>query len=375
MKSKALVLLLALFSAVGLMASDPGPGGPTSKGPILYGSTATLWPNFQDGTGVIDNGVGTVTSGNPSGYTVMPLVTTTYTLTITNIPGDIITSQVVVSVQTVVVAPISPATKIVSATRSCTFTSSVTGALDPSIDWSVDGILGGNSAVGTIVNGVYTAPATPGTHTITATSHANPAVYQNATANVVPLPTIDTALTATPSTILYGGTSVLSATFSNGTAQLVGGAINQAVTSPLSLTTPALIATTTYTLTVTNPAGDSVSGNVTVTVTDVTMTDLSPLTKNLSLTKTQQVNGGVVSNAVDPSVIWSVNGVDGGNAELGTINATGLYSAPAVMPSATLPATDNIITIRCRSAANPAVFKEMVITLYKLPTIQSFTVN
>jgi hypothetical protein len=370
MKRTFAALLLALMGAVsGMAGTDPGPGGPTSKS-ILYGGTATLWPNFQYGTGVIDNGVGTVVSG--SSYPVTPLVNTTYLLTVTNPASDVVTRTIQVNVATVTVAGVNPATKTISCTKTFSFSSSVAGAVDSTVDWSVDGIPGGNATVGTIsAAGLYTAPLTAGAHTITATSHAKSDVFQNAAVTVVDLPTIDTPLTATPNAINYGATSILSATFSHGTAVLNGGSVtNQSMTSPVNFTTPALNLTTSYTLTVTNAAGDTAVGNATVTVSSVSMTDAAPLTKNLSLTKTQQVTGGVVSNAADTSVIWSVNGVDGGNVANGTINATGLYSAPAVMPGG-----GNTITIRVRSAADPTVYKEMVITLFELPVINYFVVE
>ena len=144
------------------------------------------------------------------------------------------------------------------------------------------------------------------------------------------------------------------------------------VTSPVSFTTPALTDTTTYTLTLTNLAGDTVTTTVTVTVTAMTMSSVTAPKDKVSLTKTLQFSGGSVSNAVNTDVVWMVNGDTNGNAELGTISATGLYTAPATMPSMTPPATGGTVIIRCQSAANPAVFKEVTITLYALPTITSF---
>jgi hypothetical protein len=47
-----------------------------------------------------------------------------------------------------------------------------------------------------------------------------------------------------------------------------------------------------------------------------------------------------VTNTTDTAVIWSVNGVPGGNAALGTITSAGVYTAPADLPS---PATVQII--------------------------------
>lgn len=367
MKQRLAAVLIALACALNLMAADPGVGGPTTKS-ILYGGTATLWPDFQDGTGVIDHGVGPVTSGTP--YAVTPLVTTTYKLTITNPAGDTVTGDVDVTVATVSVTAVSPATKTLSTGKTFTFTSSVSGAVDSTVDWSVDGVPGGNSTVGVITAlGAYAAPGAPGLHSITATSHANNSVSQSAAVTVVALPSIEGALTATPNAIAYGGNTALSATFSNGTGVLTGGATNQSVNSPVSFSTPTLVASTSYTLTVTNAANDTVTSTTSVTVSDVTMTILSPATKNLSLTKTLQPTGGVVSGATHSGVIWSVNGVDSGNSTLGTISETGLYTAPDTMPGSAR------ITIRVRSVDNPAIYQELEVTLYKLPTIQSFTVN
>src|SRR5208282_6130655 len=63
---------------------------------------------------------------------------------------------------------------VVATTQSQQFTSTVSGASDPSVTWSVDSVADGNSTVGTISpTGLYTPPATAGTHTVTATSVAN----------------------------------------------------------------------------------------------------------------------------------------------------------------------------------------------------------
>jgi Abnormal spindle-like microcephaly-assoc'd, ASPM-SPD-2-Hydin len=56
------------------------------------------------------------------------------------------------------------------------FSATVSGSSSPAVTWSVDGIIGGNSTVGTISpTGLYTPPSTAGWHTIQATNVANPA--------------------------------------------------------------------------------------------------------------------------------------------------------------------------------------------------------
>ena len=64
-----------------------------------------------------------------------------------------------------------------------TFTATVTGSATTTVTWEVDMIQGGNSSVGTIsASGVYTPPASPGTHTVGARSVADSTV--GATASV-----------------------------------------------------------------------------------------------------------------------------------------------------------------------------------------------
>ena len=54
---------------------------------------------------------------------------------------------------------------------------------------------------------------------------------------------------------------------------------------------------------------------------------------------------------------WSVNGIAGGNATLGTIDANGNYSAPAVLP------TPNTITITAAETAKPSESASSAVTL------------
>src|SRR5262245_49953790 len=42
---------------------------------------------------------------------------------------------------------------------------------------------------------------------------------------------------------------------------------------------------------------------------------------------------GYVSGATRPGVTWTVNGIPGGDAAVGVIDGTGLYTAPATLPS------------------------------------------
>jgi len=67
----------------------------------------------------------------------------------------------------------------------------------------------------------------------------------------------------------------------------------------------------------------------------------------------------VVTNAVDTAVTWNVNGMAGGNlATIGSINAAGLYTAPAQVPS---PATVTITAVSQQD--NTTTSNSIVVTI------------
>jgi uncharacterized protein (DUF1800 family) len=71
---------------------------------------------------------------------------------------------------------------------------------------------------------------------------------------------------------------------------------------------------------------------------------------------TQAFTAAVTGNA-NTSVTWSVNAAAGGNSATGTIDATGLYTAPANLP------TPNTITVTATSAADTAKSGNGAVTL------------
>lgn len=68
------------------------------------------------------------------------------------------------------------------------------------------------------------------------------------------------------------------------------------------------------------------------------------------------------------TVVWSVNGVNGGNATHGTVSSNGLYSAPASAPA------DNVVTVRATSTAYPNISGAVSITIVQ-PTPWVWNVN
>jgi sugar lactone lactonase YvrE len=119
----------------------------------------------------------------------------------------------------VTVAP-SAATVVVNALQQ--FTATVTGNSNTNVNWQVNGVLGGNSTVGTIsTTGLFTAPATvptPPTVTIAAISQADNTTTGSAQATIVsPSTTNSVAVTPTPVDVSTSAAQPFSAT-DNGTA-------------------------------------------------------------------------------------------------------------------------------------------------------------
>ncbi len=83
---------------------------------------------------------------------------------------------------------------------------------------------------------------------------------------------------------------------------------------------------------------------------------VAPATAMVRAGATQVFTAAVTGNA-NTSVTWSVNAAAGGNAATGTIDATGLYTAPANLP------TPNTITVTATSAADTTKSGNGAVTL------------
>ncbi len=70
-----------------------------------------------------------------------------------------------------------------------------------------------------------------------------------------------------------------------------------------------------------------------------------------------------VANTTDAAVTWQVNGVPGGNATLGTITSSGVFTAPATMPSG---ASETITAV---SDADSTITANSVVTLAATPSV------
>ena len=93
---------------------------------------------------------------------------------------------------------------------------------------------------------------------------------------------------------------------------------------------------------------------------------VDPPAVSLSVSQTQQFTATVTSTS-NKNVTWDVNGVAGGTATVGTISSSGLYTAPAQVPS---PAE---VTINATSMADPTKSDSANVTISEIASSGPFT--
>ena len=243
-------------------------------------------------------------------------------------------------------------TPTVTTNGSITFTATVTGTSNTTVTWSVqEGASGGSITSG----GVYTAPASSGTYHVVATPAAAPN-HPVTTAVTVVVPASITGFTAAKATITAGTATTLTAAFTGGTATVDHGI--GAVSSGVAVSTGSLAATTTYTLTVTNAAGDAVTQQATVTVV------AAPAITGFTASPTA-IASGATSNL---TAVFS-----GGTGSVD--HGVGAVSSGVAKASPALTAT-TAFTLTVTNAAGDFVTAQATVTVYTgLPTITSFTAS
>ena len=256
------------------------------------------------------------------------------TVTATTKPTPTPTPDPIPVVSSIAISPTSTSVKTGSTLQ---FAASVQGsATDKSVTW--------RSFLGTInAAGVYTAPAKAGTDTVTATANADPSISARSTVSVTattPAPTVSAiSITPTSTSTKTGGSLQFTAT-------VQGTATNKSVTWRAALgsintagvyTAPAKAGTDTVTATAAADPAVSASSNISVAASTptpvVTSISVSPTSTSAKTGATLQFTASVQGTVTDTSVTW--------RAALGTINAAGVYTAPASAGTDTVQATSN----------------------------------
>jgi uncharacterized protein (DUF1800 family) len=223
------------------------------------------------------------------------------------------------------------------------------------VTWSVNGIIGGNAEVGTISStGVYTAPAIVPlpNNQVTIGSSAN--IYPSSKGNygVAVLNPIPIVNSITPGQFSEGKAQITV----NGSAFVYGAQIlwNGVAVPTTYISGTQLIAIITentpgtYPVSVVNPDPGSASSqriNALVGPGQVVI-QLMPTETSVRVNNTITITP-TVTGSQDTALTWTVNGIAGGNGQIGTISAQGVYTAPAVVP------TPNLVVVQATSVDNP----------------------
>jgi uncharacterized protein (DUF1800 family) len=286
---------------------------------------------------------------------------------------------------------VTPASATLPGLTTQQFTAKANDGSRPTLAWYVNGIPGGNATYGSISpTGFYTAPEFPpalNSIKVTATDTVNTSKTGSSAVTLDnPIPVLSTV---TP-TVINVGSFTLNLTglhFAPGATVYLG---STALTTTV-LSSTQLTATGTATnaqvgnvsITVQNPApGPNASAGITAQIVGSKVTvQVTPATGTIRA-GTQQIFSANVTGSTNTAVTWSVNGIPGGNATIGTIVANGNYLAPTNIPSpsnVTVTATSVADTTASGNAAislgNPvpvltsAVPTEMVVGIQFLLTI------
>src|SRR5271165_3761832 len=271
------------------------------------------------------------------------------------------------------VTPLSASIRGVSQQQ---FTARTGDGSQPKVNWSVNGIVGGNAALGTIdANGMYIAPEfppAPNSITISAVETSNSSRLGNAgvtlnnpvpqLTSVSPMGVPQGSFTLTLSglhfaqgAVAYMGTTALATTYVSSTQLTAAGTATSAQAG-------------TQTITVQNPnPGAATSAGVNIVVAGNVVVMVTPATAMVR-TGSQQAFTATVTGALNLSVTWTANGVAGGNSTTGTIAANGTYTAPLTLP------TPNTVTVTATSVEDPTRSGSATVTLENpIPVISGVT--
>jgi hypothetical protein len=265
------------------------------------------------------------------------------------------TATVYVGAGSPVVVTVSPSSATVVVTRTQQFSAQVTGTNNTAVTWGVSGIGCGGASCGTVSqSGLYTAPSTqpaPSSVTVRATSQADPTRSGSATVmiavNIVVSVSPTTAQLTTGQQAQFkatvtgsNNTSVTWSISGTGCSGTACGTISAAglYTAPGQVPNPPNI-----TVRATAQADPSKYATATVTVNAPVKVTVSPHTAQVAINAQQQFVATVTGTS-NKSVNWSLSG-NGCPSSCGTIDGTGLYTAPATVPG-------SAVTVTATSQAN-----------------------
>ncbi len=181
-------------AALRALAISPSPGSVPLGSQLSFSATGTFTDNStQDMTQSVSwdsTNVDIATVSNSGGQKGIATSAGIGSTTITAASGAINSGAAInVTPGGNVTVSIAPRWTSLTATQPQTFSASVQNTSNIKVTWSVDGVAGGNNAVGTIDGSGNYSPTSgsAGTHTVTATSQADPSKSASSTAYITSL--------------------------------------------------------------------------------------------------------------------------------------------------------------------------------------------
>jgi hypothetical protein len=178
-------------------------------------------------------------------------------------------------------------------------------------------------------------------------------------------------------TLPAGGTQAFTASVQNAADtnvtwlvnQVSGGSSSTGTISSTGLyTAPSVQSPTVFTITAVAAANTSITASASVMVTPLVSVTLNIHSASVKTTQSQQFSATVV-NTTNTAVTWQVNGITNGNSTVGTISATGLYTAPS-----TVPTPNPVVTVTAVSVADPTKSDSASVTI-TLTVVINVSVN
>jgi hypothetical protein len=371
------------------------------------GSPATGVTWSVDGVAGGNSAFGTIATNGPGSavYTApaAPPTPPSVTVTATSVADTSKSGSATVTIVCTGSNAISPSAANVTLGLMQAFTAQFCPAPSAAIVWDVNGIPGGNTTIGTIVTtsttaALYTAPATlpssnPVTiHAVAGTSSvsATVTIVSAVTVSITPSATTVEINLRTSLTAVVTNTSDTAVTWAvNGVpnGNTIVGQICETGTSPciappapvsgsVDYVAPAAIPVANpVTVTATSAADPTKSGTAMVIVTGpagevaISISPVFALVAPSTATLTQQQFVAMVTGTTNTSVTWAVQsavpgeGCSGGAC--GSVDASGLYSAPTAAPS------PNAISIIATSVADSTKSATATIAISSGPAIES----
>lgn len=341
-------------------------GGKLQLSATVTGSTntAVLWS--VAGAGCSGAGCGTITSAGLYTAPANLPIPANVTVKATAVSDPLASASAAVTLVAGSSVRVSPPSAQVKPGGQLQFTASSSGNPSALFVWSISGSGCSGSACGSINStGLYTAPAhapNPPIVAVTATLLSDPTKSGSATVTITSGSIVGVSISPTSAQVGTGGHQQFTATVTGSSNTTVtwtitgtgcAGTTCGTVSSSGLYTAPAVPpAPPFFSVTATSVADSSKSATASVTVVSAVSVAISPTSATVAPSGSKQFTAQV-SGISNTSVSWSIAGKGCTGPGCGKISSTGLYTAPAIVPtppSVTVTATSQANTSKSASA-------------------------